>query len=303
MKRLIALSVSFGIMVFIFSQVDFAEFISQVRSLHAPSFFLALTLFIPQILLSAIRWKFMIRKKAFITLLESTQLILAASSLNLLLPSKMGDLSKGYFLKNKGKMDLKRGTNVVIFERYIDLVALGVLALTGIIVTGEWGYSSLVMTLFAILILGGFLLILLIQKGGLPVLEKFKLGRKIQSFLVDTGDYLAELKKKSLDLLWVILMSLFLWFLHLLQFYCIFLALETGVSLFGVFSQVPLAIIAGLIPMTLAGVGTRDAALIALFSGTVPLASMVFVGLFASFRYLVPGLLGLPFLNRYIVKT
>ena len=300
MKRLIALSVSLGIMVFIFSQVDFVEFISQVRSLHAPSFFWALTLFIPQILFSAIRWKFMIRKKAFITLLESTQLILAASSLNLLLPSKMGDLSKGYFLKNKGKMDLKRGTNVVIFERYIDLVALGVLALTGILVTGEWGYSSLVMTLFAILILGGFLLI---QKGGLPVLEKFKLGSNIQSFLVDTGDYLGELKKNSLDFLWVILMSLFLWFLHLLQFYCIFLALETGISLFGVFSQVPLAILAGLIPITLAGVGTRDAALIALFSGTVPLASMVFVGLFASFRYLVPGLLGLPFLNRYIIKT
>ena len=95
--------------------------------------------------------------------------------------------------------------------------------------------------------------------------------------------------------------SVFLWFLHIAQFYVIFLALHSPVSIFAVFRLVPLAILVGLVPLTVAGVGTRDSAMIYFFKPYDDVARIVGVGLFSSLRYFIPGIAGLPFLNHYIV--
>jgi len=113
---------------------------------------------------------------------------------------------------------------------------------------------------------------------------------------------LDELKTDKRQLCWVLVVSIFLWFLHIAQFLVVFRALHSDVSAFLVFGLVPLAILVGLIPLTVAGVGTRDSAMIYFFAPYESPALVAGVGLFSSLRYFVPGLLGLPFLNRYIVR-
>jgi len=58
-----------------------------------------------------------------------------------------------------------------------------------------------------------------------------------------------------------------------------------------VFLRVPIAIFVGLLPITLAGIGTRDGALVALIA---PHAVAALVGLFSTLRYVVMALLGVP---------
>jgi hypothetical protein len=48
-----------------------------------------------------------------LALRESVSLILASLTMNLVLPSKMGDLTKAIFLKRTGTLDLKRSANLV----------------------------------------------------------------------------------------------------------------------------------------------------------------------------------------------
>jgi hypothetical protein len=62
-----------------------------------------------------------------------------------------------------------------------------------------------------------------------------------------------------------------------------------------IYSLVPIAIFAGLLPVTVAGIGTRDAALLALFSGMEQSSLIMAVGALSSLRYFVPSLLGIPF--------
>jgi uncharacterized membrane protein YbhN (UPF0104 family) len=62
----------------------------------------------------------------------------------------------------------------------------------------------------------------------------------------------------------------------------------------------PLAILAGLVPLTFAGVGTRDAALILLFRPYFDSATGAALGLLCTARYLLPAIGGLPFLHRYL---
>jgi len=61
-----------------------------------------------------------------------------------------------------------------------------------------------------------------------------------------------------------------------------------------------MAIFFGLLPITIGGIGTRDSALIYLFSSYLNLSVIVAIGLFCSVRYIVPALLGLPFFNAYM---
>jgi uncharacterized membrane protein YbhN (UPF0104 family) len=65
-----------------------------------------------------------------------------------------------------------------------------------------------------------------------------------------------------------------------------------------VFAYVPLSIFVGLIPISFGGIGTRDAALIYLFSPYESSSTMAGIGILCSFRYFVPALFGLPFLDR-----
>ena len=65
---------------------------------------------------------------------------------------------------------------------------------------------------------------------------------------------------------------------------------------------VPVAIIIGLIPITLAGIGTRDAALIVLFSPWASAEMMAGAALLSHLRYFLPGLAGLPANQKEISK-
>ena len=65
----------------------------------------------------------------------------------------------------------------------------------------------------------------------------------------------------------------------------------------------PLAMFVGLLPISLFGVGTRDAAIIYLFSAYHPAEVMAGVGLYVSLRYFVPAAAGLPFLQHYLSLT
>lgn len=305
MKVFIAFLLSLLIMAVIFSRVNLAEFRAFVTQMNPGLFVAALLLFIPQVGLTAYRWRILIEEKARIGLWESTKLVLSANALNILLPSRVGDLSKGYFVSQREQMDLKRGMNVVFFEKYIDLASLGLVTLVGILAVRQWDQPTLLGLGFSLSLLGIFPILYAVDLQSFlerPFFERSKVLSKIRNFAKDTQDYLNEVKKKPRKLLGILALSIFLWFLHLLQFYMIFLALHSQVSPFHVFRLVPLAILVGLVPLTIAGMGTRDSAMIYFFSPYEKVSLIVGVGLFASLRYLIPGALGLPFLNQYVVR-
>jgi len=305
MKQIIALAVSILIMAAIFSRIDLAAFKQNVSEMNPWLLTSAVLFFIPQIAVTAFRWKEMVRKRIDISLWESVKLILAGNALNILLPSRVGDLSKAYFLKREGKLDIKRGMNIVFFEKYIDLASLGVVIVAGIFWTTTWDQPSYLGLFFALITIGMFPILYFLRLDRWlenPFFEKHRFLGKIKHFLLDSQEYLQEIKNDTKQLSFILALSVFLWFLHILQFYVIFLSFHSQVSLSQVFRLVPLAILVGLIPLTLAGVGTRDSALIYFFTPYEAAARVVGVGLFASLRYFVPGILGLPFLNQYIIK-
>jgi hypothetical protein len=98
----------------------------------------------------------------------------------------------------------------------------------------------------------------------------------------------------------IVLISLASWVVQFVQIWLFALALGTAVPLAANLALAPLAILVGLLPFTLAGIGTRDAALILLYQPYMAEPVAAALGLLFTLRYLLPALAGLPFLAQYM---
>jgi hypothetical protein len=72
---------------------------------------------------------------------------------------------------------------------------------------------------------------------------------------------------------------------------------ELWITLIALF---PVTIVAGLVPLTVAGVGIRDAALVLLLSSHIGAPTAAALGVLFWLRYLVPGVLGSPLLPHFL---
>ena len=61
-----------------------------------------------------------------------------------------------------------------------------------------------------------------------------------------------------------------------------------------------LSLLVGLLPVTFAGIGTRDAAIIVLYQPYFSTEVGAALGLLCTMRYVIPALVGLPYLERYL---
>jgi uncharacterized protein (TIRG00374 family) len=104
-------------------------------------------------------------------------------------------------------------------------------------------------------------------------------------------------------LAWVVFYTALNWFVSIFQMVFCYLGLHTRVPVLFAAGALPLAIFVGLLPLTLSGMGTRDSAIIALFSRYASPGVSLGVGLLYSlFGYWLPSLVGLLFLVRVLPR-
>jgi uncharacterized protein (TIRG00374 family) len=310
-KRAVAIIISILLLVLLYWKVDRRALVQNLIHTNWRWFSLAIFMFIPQIVAISWRWKRMAGVLAPVSMRRSVSLVLASQTLNLVLPSKMGDLSKGYFLARSGAVNLAAGMSVVIFEKMLDVAALAAWMLVGLLLIPIVGFSQhgLPMALpilaagLGLAALGAVVVIYAVPLHVfLPFIEwcekRFGQARffKIHKLVVAGHETLRLLREKGAGRGEVILLSLFIWFLHLLQIWFFFQSLGAYTTLVAFVSMVPLAIFIGLIPISLAGFGTRDAAFVALFP-QVAAPTMLAAALYVNLRYVLPAIAGIPFLH------
>jgi uncharacterized protein (TIRG00374 family) len=257
---------------------------------------LSLAMVVPLTLLTSWRLQRLAPQRAQLSFAEANRLTLAASTLNLILPSKMGDMVKAWFMKQRGHLQGSLALSLVIFEKACDMLSLLLWCVLGLLLypakdTLFWTMTAAVAGALCF----GFLLL-----GQVRFAEFFFRHLRLMQ--------LSEAWREMHDYFWssktrltsVALTSIFIWFLHLLQIWMFILALRAYAPFLANLALSPLAILAGLLPLTLAGIGTRDAALIFFYQPYFNAPTAAALGLLCTARYLLPALAGLPFIGRYL---
>lgn len=239
---------------------------------------------------------------------EANRLLLAASVLNMVLPSKMGDIAKAYFMRDRGHLSGSLSLSLVVFEKACDMLSLLLWCAFGLMIYTQKSLLFWVMTGAVTLGLVTGLLLLgsrRFAKLFFIIAQKFapkKLKNKLMKLEFSWQEIHDYFWRDKVQLLKITVTSVFIWFLHLLQIWFFILALKAWAPFVASLALSPLAILAGLLPLTFAGVGTRDAALIAFYQPFFNAPTAAALGLLCTSCYLLPALGGLPFLEEYLTN-
>ena len=304
MKRFISIAVSVAILLIIYSKINFQGLLDVFRNCDRTWMTISLAMVIPITMFTSGRLQQLTPKGTSLGFMEANRLILGASVLNMVLPSKMGDIAKAYFMRERGHLSGSLSLSLVVFEKTCDMLSLLLWCAFGLIVYPQ--KDGLFWTMTAAVVLGlivGWLLLASRQFAQIFFLIAIKLAPKklrnklqnLQTSWTQMHDYFWQ---DNGQLLKIAATSIFIWSLHLLQIWLFILALNAWTPFLVNLALSPLAILAGLLPLTFAGVGTRDAALIFFYQPYFDAQTGAALGLLCTSRYFLPAIIGLPFLGQ-----
>ena len=212
--------------------------------------------------------------------------ILAAMSLNAVLPARGGDLVKVTFLEDDIKK-LPPMVGVTILERVFDILILCILALIGSLATGNQIAANLSLLALCAPISALFALKF---ADRIPVIgKKLKsLSRACQTAMKAPGLLICAWGVASIC-----------WISNLLVMFLLFRAVDANLEFTTVAATMPLAILVGILPLSISGMGTRDGAMVFLLGKTIQ-SGTVLAGtfLYTAAVYWFLAIIGLVFLGK-----
>jgi uncharacterized membrane protein YbhN (UPF0104 family) len=238
---------------------------------------------------AGLRWQLILRAMNISLPLERCVCLAGASfALNTVTPAKAGDLIKVPLMKDV--IDPWRGTGSVLAEKLIDLGIVLTLGLAGACLTGHMSlagaFAVALLAMVALLWAGMHISFFQKRKSGLTA--KMQMGTQALVALGEQPRYLSQ----------VFLVALAIRLLNYGQIALLARYMGFGVGFWLLAGALSVAVCVGLLPISLAGAGTRDAALIAMLGATIPEGKIVALGLaFTFLTYILPGAMGAVFLG------
>lgn len=292
--RLVPAAVALVLLAVIYVRVDAGRVLDTLRGVDPAWLGLGFALFVPQIAITALRWRWLVAGVAPMGRWEAGRQVLASGTLNVVTPSKLGDLAKAWFVARSAGLPLSRAVGFALAEKLLDLWGLCAILLAANLVRGVPADPLVIPAL--LLAAGVFVAVIAGLAAPVPAGLLRRCPRRVARLLETWDDTRRLALAGGRRRLAAAVVAIGLWLLHVAQIHAFFLAVASTPATLKVYALVPVAILAGLVPITQGGFGTRDAALIHLFAADAAPAVLAGVGLLTGTRYVIPALIGLPFL-------
>ena len=263
-----------GLFVFILKSIDFGYYLrlfSQIKVIYVVG---AILLAFPIMMIRAYRWQVVLKKMGIDYSFKNSFLVyLSSIYIGSFTPARLGEFSKVYYLKTDGHAVVP-GLVSVFFDRLADLGFLILVGLASLFYfTPYLGGKDIIFFLAGAIIILFFLTVFIYNKKIYKDLLKkifFRLTPKKyhENLNLYLSDMVGKFRQfKSEDYLKIILLTLFSWALSFLMAFWVFEAINLG-SLGFVYAIIVLSLsmLISLIPVSIYGIGTRDALVIFLFA-------------------------------------
>ena len=305
-----------GILLFIFilTRIDLSSLFEIFLSINL--FFLCCALIVNgiAIVMKSFKWKLIVSTlKKEISLSESIKAFLIGFSFSVLTPAKLGDFVRAFYIRDE-QCTLGKALSSVVTDRLIDIVTLFSFAFIGILI-----YSFV----FHREILSASLLVILavaIASAVYIVTNKQLLTRLLRPFFnifiphhhkKTVSEYYHDFfsglsvffQNKKIFFL-VIIVGIVSWFPPIVYAWLLALSLGISVELTFFVLVIPIISLLDLLPISISGIGTRDAALIFLFGlqGIPPESAVAFSLLYLFMSYWLVALVGALFWIQNPIK-
>lgn len=308
LKKSLLAVLGFFIFVLILLSLDFRK--TFLVMVEANIFFLVIALLLVFLVLfiKGLKWRYLILAQGGkLPLSKSIRFCCAGFFVSAVTPGRVGDLIRAVYIKKE--IPPIAAISTVIVDRIADITILFSLAVAAII-TFIFYFGIVVIpleVLFIVLFMFAVLLLVLLkEKFARALLRPFfnmlipehyrgKLKLNFSSFYTA----LAAFRCKK-EFLYFGSASIICWFISIVCAYTIVLALGISVPFYFMVLLLPVITLVELIPVSIFGIGTRDATAIFLFSfySISAESAFAFSLLFLFIGYFVPALIGFFFFTK-----
>jgi len=249
--------------------------------------------------LAAVRLQIVVRAlDVRLPIRRAVSVVLQTFPLVLVAPSRAGDLLRAVAIRDL--VPVVEGMSAVVAEKLVDVQSLCLLSIVGCAIGGLWEWGLVAAGLLALewTVVGA----LLWKRGKLL---RIPLLRRAEKILRRSTAALAAFRARPGIYLWLSAVSLLSWTVTLAIVWVLAQIFWADVTAREVIAFWPLSVFVGLLPVTLAGMGTRDAAFAYLVSAAAtgavdkaPILATTFS--FAVVGIWFPAVVGLPSMVRAI---
>jgi len=303
-KLIIFLKISISILflVFLFWKFGLKETIKNISTISAFLIVLILLIFLINLILGS--WKIFILFKALKTKLNFFSLLkhyTISWFLSFFTPGKIGQFSLIYFLK-KERVKVGESSAVFVVDKIIGLITLLLLSISGLFIflkTSE-AFKIVLISLFLIF----FLSFASLSRVGKNLIKKNILRKYSKVFVGFSKAESLIFKKKSL-ILKNFVMSIINWIINAISVYILLVGFNQKISLFSVVSINAILSIISFIPISISGLGVREASAVFFFSklGIKPVIVLTTFIFLSIMKYLCAVIVIIIFLNKRTLLT
>lgn len=264
------------IFIYILLQIDYRSLFQVVKSIKWLYLLLALVLILLEFLIKTLRWRVVLSSLGiFVSRICSLNLCWIGDFVGTITPGKVGELIKIYFLKNRG-YSVFRSFLSIILEKIINVLTI---LFFGLLIyfffLREIGFYITIISI--ILVIGVIFLFLLANHQILLANHQsiiYKIfGKFIQKIIPENFNRFTiknlwhgvkEMNKK--EIFYFIFYLSVSWSLYFYSRYMIARAIGLNLSFVNIFVISIVVTVVAILPISVAGMGTREAAIIYLFT-------------------------------------
>ena len=260
-------------LILILTNIDVKLSLKYLSNINPFLCLLVLVLNVPQFFIKSLRWNQLLKQqKVIYSALDSFNIYISSIFIGFITPGRLGEFIKAVYLKSDKGVSLSKGMSSVLVDRLFDLYLLIILGLIGIWkfdILGKLSNTSLflliIFVLFPLIILNKQLmgkLIGLIYK--FVIKKKAQLRDKIEERFEDFYNGINQLI--NLELIFSALLTCLSYLVFFIQCYLIAIAMGISINFITITLFMVISNLISFIPISISGLGTRDATLIYLFS-------------------------------------
>ncbi len=220
-------------------------------------------------LIKAYRWTWLVRSQN-INLPVSTimRIYFAGYFLGVVTPARAGEFTRVYYLKKTNTCSGWKALSSVLVDRMLDVIVVVLLGFSGLVL---WNLLDRFWTLLAVAVMIGLASVFLFSRtaAGFAFEKIFSrlplLRRLLAKYEKSGGDFksgIISLTGKTMIVPFLI--TLLSYVIHFMQLFILAYALNITIGYFDVVFVISSTMLISIIPITIAGIGTREAMLILL---------------------------------------
>ncbi|MFH0863009.1 MAG: lysylphosphatidylglycerol synthase transmembrane domain-containing protein [Candidatus Altiarchaeota archaeon] len=278
-----------------------------------PAYIISFSIFVVlEVLLRSLRWKILVnRYRPKYSLREAFEAMLMGVAFGAITPGRVGDIIKAVSIRG-GKVDFNKALSIEIVDRLIDLFYIFLLASCGylflaiVITKAEPSLPLLTLILAALASLTTLMFFTSSTKRilgiahNLFVPEKYK--HQSKALYGTFNETMREIREPKL-LTQIIILTIAWWTILSIRPYFITEGLGYHINPLYFLLTMPVVVVIELIPVSILGIGTREAGLILVFSVLgAPAQTMLTLGIL-TFALVVLPQTAAGFLIAYLKKT